>query len=73
MTFAARYRIAKVSETDSASHAVSQVYDVSQWMGKHPGGHEVIRHWAGKDASASFHAFHPVWAEKPRKASNTQC
>merc|ERR1711871_154175 len=36
-------------------------------MAKHPGGHEVIRHWAGKDATAAFNAFHPVWAEKPRK------
>ncbi len=33
-----------------------EVYDVSGWLTRHPGGAELLREWAGKDASAAFHA-----------------
>ena len=42
------------------------VYDVSSFEARHPGGRELFRPWAGRDASAPFHAFHPD-QEKPRK------
>jgi fatty acid desaturase len=36
-----------------------QVFDVSSFQHRHPGGAELFRAWAGRDASAPFHAFHP--------------
>nr|AXF92413.1 delta-6 desaturase [Barbonymus gonionotus] len=36
-----------------------KVYNVSQWVKRHPGGMRVIRHYAGEDATDAFHAFHP--------------
>jgi cytochrome b involved in lipid metabolism len=33
-----------------------EVYDVSGWLEQHPGGADLLRAWAGKDASAAFHA-----------------
>eukprot|EP00658_Telonema_sp_P-2_P051870 TRINITY_DN3998_c0_g1_i1.p1 TRINITY_DN3998_c0_g1~~TRINITY_DN3998_c0_g1_i1.p1 ORF type:complete len:438 (-),score=94.72 TRINITY_DN3998_c0_g1_i1:325-1638(-) len=35
-----------------------EVYDVSDWIFKHPGGKDVVAGWAGQDASAGFAAFH---------------
>lgn len=35
-----------------------QVYDVTQWSKKHPGGPRLIGHYAGQDASEAFSAFH---------------
>jgi hypothetical protein len=31
------------------------VYDVTGWLSEHPGGAELLRAWAGKDASQAFH------------------
>ena len=31
-----------------------QVYDVTKWLGKHPGGARLIMHYAGQDATVSF-------------------
>ena len=42
------------------------VYDVSNFAARHPGGTELFRAWVGRDASAPFHAFHPDPAV-PRK------
>uniref|UniRef100_A0AAR2LVX0 Cytochrome b5 heme-binding domain-containing protein n=1 Tax=Pygocentrus nattereri TaxID=42514 RepID=A0AAR2LVX0_PYGNA len=36
-----------------------KVYNVSNWVKRHPGGHRVITHYAGEDASDAFMAFHP--------------
>ncbi|KAL5005717.1 hypothetical protein ScPMuIL_016875 [Solemya velum] len=35
-----------------------EVYDISQWSKKHPGGQAIISHYAGQDASNAFQAFH---------------
>ncbi|XP_038071948.1 fatty acid desaturase 2-like [Patiria miniata] len=35
------------------------VYDVSQWVKRHPGGYKVLSHYAGEDATDAFVAFHP--------------
>lgn len=36
-----------------------KVYDVSQWVKKHPGGLRILGHYAGEDATEAFTAFHP--------------
>uniref|UniRef100_A0A8C9WJ82 Fatty acid desaturase 2 n=1 Tax=Scleropages formosus TaxID=113540 RepID=A0A8C9WJ82_SCLFO len=36
-----------------------KVYDISEWVKRHPGGHRVIGHYAGEDATDAFVAFHP--------------
>nr|AKI89066.1 delta-6 fatty acid desaturase [Apostichopus japonicus] len=35
-----------------------EVYDVTKWSKKHPGGSKVISHYAGQDATEPFEAFH---------------
>lgn len=34
------------------------VYDLTNWIGKHPGGPEAIRQLCGKDGTAIFHGQH---------------
>ncbi|XP_071941534.1 acyl-CoA 6-desaturase-like [Antedon mediterranea] len=36
----------------------NEVYDVTNWGRKHPGGSRVMTHYAGQDASEAFTAFH---------------
>ncbi|RXN10819.1 fatty acid desaturase 2 [Labeo rohita] len=36
-----------------------KVYNVSQWVKRHPGGRRIIGHYAGEDATEAFTAFHP--------------
>nr|XP_054755277.1 acyl-CoA 6-desaturase-like [Lytechinus pictus] len=36
----------------------NQVYDITQWSKRHPGGFKVITHYAGQDGSEAFTAFH---------------
>ncbi|KAM5138834.1 fatty acid desaturase 2-like isoform 2-T2 [Mantella aurantiaca] len=36
-----------------------KVYNISEWLKRHPGGMRVISHFAGEDASEAFQAFHP--------------
>ncbi|XP_029438123.1 acyl-CoA 6-desaturase-like [Rhinatrema bivittatum] len=36
-----------------------KVYNISEWMRRHPGGSRVIGHYAGEDATDPFRAFHP--------------
>lgn len=36
-----------------------KVYNVTQWVKRHPGGFRVITHYAGEDATEAFVAFHP--------------
>jgi fatty acid desaturase 2 (delta-6 desaturase) len=35
-----------------------QVYDVTKWLGKHPGGARLIMHYAGQDATLAWTSFH---------------
>ncbi|XP_076452985.1 acyl-CoA 6-desaturase-like [Babylonia areolata] len=35
-----------------------QVYDITSWSQRHPGGSRVISHYAGQDATDAFRAFH---------------
>ncbi|XP_076863129.1 acyl-CoA 6-desaturase [Brachyhypopomus gauderio] len=35
------------------------VYNVSEWVKRHPGGRRLIGHFAGEDATEAFAAFHP--------------
>ncbi|NXO02625.1 FADS2 desaturase, partial [Rhinopomastus cyanomelas] len=35
-----------------------KVYNVTKWADRHPGGHRVISHCAGEDATDAFQAFH---------------
>lgn len=35
-----------------------QVYDVTNWSRRHPGGSSMIGHYAGQDATEAFNAFH---------------
>ncbi|ESO99481.1 hypothetical protein LOTGIDRAFT_113523 [Lottia gigantea] len=35
-----------------------EVYDITQWSKKHPGGSKVISHYAGQNATQAFNAFH---------------
>nr|WAY16334.1 front-end fatty acid desaturase group A [Platynereis dumerilii] len=35
-----------------------EVYDITNWARKHPGGSKVISHYAGQDATEAFRAFH---------------
>jgi len=34
------------------------VYDITRWARKHPGGSRILGHYAGQDASEAFKAFH---------------
>ena len=36
----------------------NEVYDITEWSRKHPGGSKVISHYAGQDATEAFRAFH---------------
>uniref|UniRef100_A0A8C5RW89 Cytochrome b5 heme-binding domain-containing protein n=1 Tax=Laticauda laticaudata TaxID=8630 RepID=A0A8C5RW89_LATLA len=36
-----------------------KVYNITQWVKRHPGGIRVISHYAGEDATDAFWAFHP--------------
>uniref|UniRef100_A0A3Q2NR99 acyl-CoA (8-3)-desaturase n=1 Tax=Fundulus heteroclitus TaxID=8078 RepID=A0A3Q2NR99_FUNHE len=36
-----------------------KVYNISQWVKRHPGGIRIISHYAGEDATEAFTAFHP--------------
>ncbi|XP_077066208.1 acyl-CoA 6-desaturase [Siphateles boraxobius] len=36
-----------------------KVYNVSQWVKRHPGGQRILGHYAGEDATEAFTAFHP--------------
>lgn len=46
------------------------VFDISQWCKRHPGGLAVISHYAGQDATEPFRAFHndPKYVGKYLKA-----
>ncbi|KFU85038.1 Fatty acid desaturase 2, partial [Chaetura pelagica] len=35
-----------------------EVYNITKWANRHPGGHRVISHCAGEDATDAFQAFH---------------
>ncbi|KAH0508828.1 Fatty acid desaturase 2-like protein FADS2P1 [Microtus ochrogaster] len=45
-------------ETDQWLVIDRKVYNVTDWAGKHPGGHRVLNHYAGEDATDAFRAMH---------------
>ncbi|CAO2596653.1 Fatty acid desaturase 2-like protein FADS2B [Lemmus lemmus] len=45
-------------ETDQWLVIDRKVYNVTDWAGKHPGGHRVLNHYAGEDATDAFWAMH---------------
>uniref|UniRef100_A0A8C6V4F9 Cytochrome b5 heme-binding domain-containing protein n=1 Tax=Naja naja TaxID=35670 RepID=A0A8C6V4F9_NAJNA len=47
-----------------------KVYDISSFYKRHPGGHRVISHYAGQDATDAFTAFHLSKAQ-PNKYLNS--
>lgn len=36
----------------------NEVFDVTTWLKKHPGGQRVLQHYSGQDATEAFKAFH---------------
>lgn len=56
------YTLAQVATHNSASSCWSavngNVYDLSSWIGNHPGGQEAILSICGKDGSAAFNGQH---------------
>lgn len=40
------------------------IYDVSHWSDHHPGGKLVLSHSTGRDVTAAFAAYHPLWVRK---------
>ena len=51
-----------IDQIDSAPQIIfiqGRAYDVTNWSKHHPGGSLVFEHWAGKDATEPFTAFHP--------------
>uniref|UniRef100_A0A4W3J292 Fatty acid desaturase 2 n=1 Tax=Callorhinchus milii TaxID=7868 RepID=A0A4W3J292_CALMI len=36
-----------------------KVYNITEWANRHPGGHRVISHYAGEEATDAFQSFHP--------------
>lgn len=51
--------VAKHSDAKSCWSAIDgQVYDLTDWIGKHPGGAAVIKAICGKDGSAAFNGQH---------------
>jgi cytochrome b involved in lipid metabolism len=41
-----------------------KVYDLTNWISKHPGGHLPLHGLAGKDATEAFENFHPAYVWK---------
>jgi cytochrome b involved in lipid metabolism len=56
------FRMAEVATHDSKSSCWTAirgaVYDLTDWVGKHPGGEEAIASLCGKDGTQSFVAQH---------------
>ena len=46
-----------------------EVYNVSSWLRRHPGGPEVLRHYGGEDASVSPGFFSNEVSREPRLAA----
>ncbi|MBZ3883130.1 Fatty acid desaturase 2-like protein FADS2P1 [Sciurus carolinensis] len=45
-------------ETDQWLVINRKVYNVTDWAKRHPGGHRVLNHYAGEDATDAFRAMH---------------
>jgi len=57
--------ISKHDRRDSAwMYVGDNVYDVTPWMSKHPGGEQLILLFAGRDCTEAMRAYHP-FTEKP--------
>ncbi|XP_037694550.1 fatty acid desaturase 2-like protein FADS2B isoform X1 [Choloepus didactylus] len=46
-------------ETDQWLVINRKVYNITSWADRHPGGHRVLNHYAGEDATDVFRAMHP--------------
>ena len=63
---AATYTVSQVNECDHMTAEDSpklvifgdNVYDISSWISKHPGGETVLRQYAGRDITDAFRAYH---------------
>lgn len=66
----ALYTMATVGEHSTAASCWSvidgNVYDLTDWIGKHPGGERAITGLCGKDGSAAFHGQH---GNNPKQAN----
>ena len=40
------------------------VYNISNWIDKHPGGKKLLEHCIGRDVTNEFNIFHPKYVEK---------
>ncbi|CAB1113975.1 unnamed protein product [Ectocarpus sp. CCAP 1310/34] len=59
--------VAKHNSRESAWIIIKdKVYDITNWMDKHPGGSEVVHLMAGRDATDAFASYHP-FTNKPQK------
>ncbi|KAG8563757.1 hypothetical protein GDO81_016194 [Engystomops pustulosus] len=47
------------TKTDKWLVVERKVYNITDWVKRHPGGIRVISHYAGEDATDAFVAFHP--------------
>ena len=45
------------SRTDRWVVIEGEVYDISKWSKRHPGGSRLIGHYAGQDATVSYNGF----------------
>ncbi|EDO48554.1 predicted protein [Nematostella vectensis] len=71
MTVALQRRTPKVYTLDEVKEHCSKgdcwvvvedsVYDLSKWIGHHPGGELPILYMAGRECTDVFKAFHPAW------------
>lgn len=50
-----------------------KVYNVTKWANRHPGGHRVISHCAGEDATVRTHARTPTRTSQLPPATSDRC
>jgi hypothetical protein len=51
----------RIAKGDTLVIIKDKVYDVTKWIHHHPGGHLVLQHLNGKDATDATIAYHPDW------------
>ena len=44
----------------------NDVYDITQWQHKHPGGAKILGHYAGEDASVRFFRLERIFTRPQR-------
>ena len=56
LPFFSRAEVAKHAQTKDCWIVIDgEVYDVSKWLSRHPGGVRVLRHYAGEDATVGWY------------------